>query len=146
MIKIAHRGNINGPSSEENQPHYIWETASRYACDVEIDTWFVDNKWYFGHDMPQYETNFSFLNAIKNFAWIHCKNLEALKELDPKEFNFFWHQQDDFTLTSKNYIWTYPEKNITNKSIIVDLDLKDLEKYKNSYVYGVCTDYPSLIE
>jgi hypothetical protein len=31
----------------------------------------------------------------------------------------FWHQNDDFTLTSKNYIWTYPGQPYTASSVIV---------------------------
>ena len=27
-----------------------------------------------------------------------------------KSLNYFWHQTDDFTLTSHGYIWTYPGK------------------------------------
>ena len=31
----------------------------------------------------------------------------------------FWHQEDDVTLTSKGYLWTYPNKQLTPKSIAV---------------------------
>lgn len=34
--------------------------------------------------------------------------------------NCFWHQEDDYALTSSGYIWTYPDKLLTDKSIIVD--------------------------
>jgi hypothetical protein len=145
MIKIAHRANINGKTELENHPATVWNAISN-GYNVEIDTWLFDNQWYFGHDRPEHKVSFEFLNSVKTLSWIHCKNLEALKELDPKEFNFFWHQQDDFTLTSKGYIWTYPEKNISKKSVIVDLDIKNIDKYKNIDLYGICTDYPSLIE
>ena len=30
-----------------------------------------------------------------------------MKKID-KTFNYFWHQNDKFTLTSKGYIWTFP--------------------------------------
>ena len=30
----------------------------------------------------------------------------------------FWHEQDERTLTSRGYIWTYPYKQVTNMSVI----------------------------
>jgi len=141
MIKIAHRGNINGKSWMENNPKHILKAINN-GFDVEIDIRYIDKKWYLGHDNPTYIVNSLFLDSISKNAWFHCKNLEALNELDPLIYNFFWHQNDDFTLTSNGYIWTYPEKNVMHKSIIVDLNMK--KQYKN--IAGICTDYPSLIE
>ena len=53
------------------------------------------------------------------------------------KFNFFWHQQDDFTLTNRGYIWTYPGKCITPMSIMVmpewkinNLNLYDFKHHK----------------
>ena len=54
---------------------------------------------------------------------------------------YFWHQKDDVTLTSNNYLWTYPGKKITNKSIVV---LPEQVKYSEEELhncYGVCSDY-----
>jgi len=70
--------------------------------------------------------------------WIHCKNLKAL-ELVPSETNYFWHQNDDFTLTSKGYIWTSAEKKTIDKSIMVDIDPD--WKFKNYNCFGVCSDW-----
>jgi hypothetical protein len=53
--------------------------------------------------------------------------------------NYFWHQEDDFTLTSSGYIWTFPNKQVTNESIIVDFSQN--WKDKNYSCYGVCVDY-----
>jgi hypothetical protein len=55
--------------------------------------------------------------------------------------NYFWHQEDNFTLTSQGYIWTYPDKDVTNKSIAVLVD-KELAP---DGVAGVCSDYIGLI-
>lgn len=141
MIKIAHRGNIDGKDWMENNPKHILRAINN-GFDVEVDIRYIDKKWYLGHDAPQYNVNSLFLKSISNYAWFHCKNLEALNELDPSQYNFFWHQEDDFTLTSNNYIWTYPGKNIISKSIVVDLNMT--KQYEN--VAGICTDYPFLIE
>jgi hypothetical protein len=141
MKIIAHRGNIDGKSWMENNPKHILRAINN-GFDVEVDIRYIDKKWYLGHDNPTYVVNFLFLESINKNAWFHCKNLEALSELDPLTYKFFWHQNDDFTLTSNGYIWTYPEKNVTPRSIIVDLNLD--HKYNN--IYGICTDYPSLVE
>jgi hypothetical protein len=52
MKLIAHRGNINGSNPEkENHPDYINE-AIKLGHNVEIDVWFINNKFYLGHDDP----------------------------------------------------------------------------------------------
>ena len=74
--------------------------------------------------------------------WCHAKNLEALIYLKNNNIqNYFFHQQDDFTLTSSGYIWTYPGKSVSNNSIIVDTDKDWREKQYNCA--GVCVDYIS---
>jgi len=55
MIYISHRGNINGRIEDsENKPEYIDDTI-QLGFDVEIDVWYIDGKWWLGHDGPQYE-------------------------------------------------------------------------------------------
>jgi hypothetical protein len=141
---ISHRGNIYGPDSDnENTPSQIL-LAIQKGFDVEIDFWSEDNRLFLGHDYPQHEIPIDFLRDNKDRLWIHCKNLEALESL--KHFlpdsNFFWHQSDDFTLTSQGYIWTYPGKEVTEHSVIVDLT--DSPKATAS-AFGICTDYPEKV-
>lgn len=140
MIKIAHRGNVDGPSVLENSPGFLLDAVQK-GFDIEVDVRSIDGRWFLGHDKAQYPVGDMFIDQIKDRAWFHCKNLESLEKLNKKNHKFFWHQNDDFTLTSNGYIWTYPGKNVTSKSIIVDLNLEN--KYID--VYGVCTDYVSLI-
>ena len=46
MKLISHRGNINGPNkTEENSPEHILNAINN-GYDVEIDVWFIDDKWY----------------------------------------------------------------------------------------------------
>jgi hypothetical protein len=148
MKLIAHRGNINGPNHElENTPEYI-DIAISNGFDVEIDLRNVDGDFYLGHDNPQYLVSISWLEERKDNLWIHCKDLKSLEIFSnsSEDFNYFWHQEDDFTLTSKNYIWTYPGKPYTMKSIIVMPELIDDLEYKNFKslnCFGVCSDYVS---
>ena len=138
MKIISHRGNLFGPNpTEENKEEYILN-AINLGYEVEIDVWFVNGMFYLGHDKPEYKTSIDFIS--QNGLWVHCKNLEALYELTKTDLHYFWHQNDDFTLTSKNIIWTYPNKETTNNSVIVTLE-NNLEKFLNLDIYGVCTDY-----
>ncbi len=147
MKLIAHRGNINGPNlSEENNPTYI-EYAFKMDYDVEIDLRCEDHKFYLGHDQSQYQVSMSWLVERKDNLWIHCKDLDSLSILSntPVNFNYFWHQDDDFTLTSQNYIWTYPGKSLTPRSIVVmpecSIYLEQFVDILNYKCFGVCSDY-----
>lgn len=136
MINISHRGNISGPNPErENHPTYILEAAENF--DVEIDVWFVNNKFYLGHDQPQYEIALEFLQNYR--FWVHCKNIEGLPKLLQKGIHCFWHQTDDVTLTSQGYIWTYPGKQLVEGSIAMIFD-RDISTIKNKCA-GICSDF-----
>ena len=141
MIKIAHRGNLSGSIPElENKPDYILK-AIDYGVNVEIDFWILDNEIWFGHDEPLYgPIGLEFFESILDHLWIHCKNLDALVWLKDNYPNskYFWHQGDDFAITSNGYIWTYPGKDTGKYSILVSLD----GSFQNSYnIYGICTDW-----
>jgi len=142
MKIISHRGNVAGPIPNlENNPSYISDAISE-GYDVEIDFWFNSNGLYLGHDLPTYQITDDFLNIHKDKIWIHCKNLYALRYLYGTDLKYFWHQEDDFTLTSNEKIWTYPNKDIFDQSIIVCKDLESTKKIiEESIAYGVCSDY-----
>lgn len=141
MIKISHRGNTDGPNPDgENQPHQLVSTISQ-GFDIEVDVWYWYDQFYLGHDEPKHPVNDQFILDIAENSWFHCKNIEALQRFTEKypELRFFWHQEDDYTLTSNGYIWTYPGKEVTEKSIVVDLDGS---RTYTVQPYAVCTDYP----
>lgn len=149
MKIIAHRGNINGPNPEmENNPDYILKTLS-LDYDCEIDVRLIDNNIYLGHDFSQYKINIDFLLNNSQRLWIHCKNIEALDFLHKyKELNIFWHESDQYTITSKGYIWSYIGVKTTKNVICVmpELFYDDYidiigRKNINHTLYGVCTDY-----
>jgi hypothetical protein len=145
MIKIAHRGNIEGPSEKENSPEHI-KKAITLGFDAEIDVWLVGKKLWLGHDMPQYILSKNFLDKHKSNLWIHCKNLAALEYFvkTKEEYVYFWHEEDDYTLTSNHFIWTYPGKKVTSNSIIVIKDKFVPEEALD--VAGICSDYVGLIK
>ena len=140
MILISHRGNINGPIPEaENKPEYIEDTI-RLGYDVEIDFWVIGDKLYLGHDEPQYLISDSWLTQFLYRIWVHCKNPEALIYLQENypQINYFWHQEDTLTLTSKKYIWVYPGKQPIKNSIAV---MPEIYNDDVSQCLGVCSDY-----
>tara|TARA_R110000824_G_scaffold4217_3_gene20070 strand:- start:11567 stop:12037 length:471 start_codon:yes stop_codon:yes gene_type:complete len=139
MILIAHRGNINGPDqTNENSPSYIMEAIKR-GYQVELDVHFIENKWFLGHDTPDYQVEMSFL--LNDNLWCHAKNHAALEHLLGLGARCFWHQKDDYTLTSDGFIWAYPGKPLTQNSICVMPEWfpKDYQSY--SQCYGICSDY-----
>ena len=142
MRLISHRGNLDGKIHEnENNPLYI-ERALHRGFEVEIDVWLDGGEWYLGHDGPTHKINFDYLKNDK--FWCHAKNIEALNGMTGyADIHYFWHQEDNFTLTSRNFIWTYPGKKLTENSISVlpelnnDNDLTMLPKN----IVGICSDY-----
>lgn len=149
MKLISHRGNLEGPDlDKENNPKSI-DRCIEEGFDVEIDIRYniSNKKFYLGHDNPQYEVNWDWLFERIDNLWIHCKNIESLYQfvINQNQYNYFWHQNDDFTLTSKNYIWTYPGKNYTPISVIVmpewNTDIDSLGSLKNLKCHGICSDY-----
>lgn len=141
MIKhyISHRGNIDGRViNAENSPEQILFALSQ-GFEVEIDVWFVDDSFYLGHDEPLYLVEESFLENDK--FWCHAKNEESFyKMLSNPRIHSFWHQTDDFTLTSKGIPWVFPGKKISENSIWV---LPEKTPYKNIILncLGICSDY-----
>ena len=135
MIFISHRGNLSGPDPMlENSINYINEALKKF--DVEIDLWFKKDKFYLGHDEPQYEVNINFLKNKK--LWIHAKNLDGFYELSKYDLNFFWHEKDKIVLTSKGFFWNYPGTELSKKSICV---LPEINKIEEFNCYGICSDY-----
>jgi glycerophosphoryl diester phosphodiesterase len=145
MKIISHRGNLQGPDVQnENTIESIF-TAIAKGFGVEIDVWVIDGVIYFGHDDPDRIIDKKIIDMVGLDGWFHCKNLEAIDFFikNYSSFNYFWHQQDDFTLTSNRIVWTYPGKEVGPSSIIV---LTEPIEYNmiNSNVYGICTDYPEM--
>jgi hypothetical protein len=139
MIYIAHRGNIDGPSFNENQIDYI-EEALEEGFDCEIDLRKINNDLYLGHNVPEHKVSIQWLKERSEHLWIHCKNLDALTFLlERPEFNCFYHDRDDFTLTSHNYIWTYPGKPASSFSIVCLPEIISFDHVQNAH--GICSDY-----
>ena len=137
MILISHRGNITGVDKNlENKPEYIFN-ALHIGFDVEIDIWKYKENLYLGHDEP----TTLFPNKLlenKNKLWFHAKNLDSLIVLHKLNVHYFWHQNDDITITNKGYCWTYPGKELYQNSICV---LPEKFDQNISHCAGCCSDF-----
>lgn len=142
MYIISHRGNLNGPNDpRENRPDLILEVLEM-GYHVEVDVWYKDEKFFLGHDFPKYKTEIEFLSNER--VWCHAKNIECLEKLlNYKNINCFFHKNDDVTLTSKNYMWTFPNRHLTKNSICVMPEVCDYSNEDLKVCKGICTDYPA---
>lgn len=140
MKLISHRGNVAGPmESWENEPTYI-DLAIKKGYDVEIDVWHTNGQFFLGHDKPLYGVDLRWFRDRVNRVWIHCKDLETIEHFNEfsKVFNYFYHQTDDVTITSKGYLWAHPNYKPIKKSIAV---LPEIHNWDVTDCYGVCSDY-----
>ncbi len=142
-ILIAHRGNTEGPNPErENHPDYITE-ALEAGFDVEIDLWRRERgPVYLGHDAPRYPVDKEFL--CQEGLWLHCKNIWALRTVQywyQFDLNYFFHENDPCTLTSKRYIWTYPGQELYDNSICVLPETQEGIEFRLPCVSGICSDF-----
>jgi hypothetical protein len=139
MILISHRGNIDNKIPElENKPSYI-DDAIKLGFDVEIDVWVVEGILLLGHDEPQYSVTQQWINERFDKLWIHCKNIEAMEWFNMIDgFNYFWHEEDIVTLTSRGVIWAYPGKQPIKGSIAV---MPEIHNDNLGNCIGICSDY-----
>ena len=140
MKLIAHRGLISGPNKNlENLPAQIRSSLDK-GYDCEIDLWVFEDRFYLGHDGPQYNITRDFLDQPG--LWIHAKHLPALHWLLSTELNYFWHESDKYTLTSHGYIWAYPGNIVTNKSVQVMPEMADPELNNLDWnCCAICSDW-----
>jgi hypothetical protein len=140
---ISHRGNLYGPNpSTENSPDQLLR-AIALGYDVEVDVWYVDGKIMLGHDHPQHEVDKQFINKIINSAWFHCKNVQAMAFFDSQSlgYNYFWHQNDDYALTSHKILWTFPGLEVDDRCVVVMPEAYGKTRSEVINYWGICTDY-----
>ena len=138
---ISHRGNLDGPQpNRENHPDYI-DRAITFKYDVEVDVWKIDEKIYLGHDGPDWLVDMDWLNDRRQHLWIHCKNIAALEHSCRWYLHYFWHQEDDYTLTSKQWVWAYPDKPFAHKYNRTVTVLPEWNDTDVTGFAGICSDY-----
>ena len=137
MKIISHRGNVDGVNTNlENNPKQV-DNVIDMGYDVEVDLRVKDRELYLGHDYSQYLIDNEWLTNRGDKLWIHAKDYESVDFLRTTDFNWFWHDKDEMTLTSQGFIWSNIGKYFNN-GITVCLDYIELP----NYLLGVCTDEP----
>jgi hypothetical protein len=150
MIYIAHRGNIKGSDPQrENAPGYIDE-ALNLGYKAEVDLWAEGDQLWLGHDAPLYPIYIDFIRCRQRELFVHCKNTDALDAVrsGKVDAHYFFHQHDDYTLTSEGLVWVYPGRMMCDKSILVlpeswlnnDQYVDYIERWQGKIV-GVCSDF-----
>lgn len=142
MIIISHRGNIKGRDlNRENNPKYILELIT-HGIPCEVDLRIKNGEFYLGHDKPQYKVDQDFLVKHRTDLFLHCKEMELLdylnSELNIINLNYFWNDEDKYSLTSQKQIWTNIGQKVCKNSIVVDL--RPNPDY-NINCYGIVVDY-----
>jgi hypothetical protein len=140
MIYISHRGNIYGKNVKtENTEQQIINCINLHFL-VEIDLWYMNNSFFLGHDAPLNKISTKFLLDNKRSLWCHAKNEMALFELMNYNLHCFWHEEDKYTITSKGFIWAYPNSLLHKNTIAV---LPEISKYSIENLlqsFGICSD------
>lgn len=147
MKLIAHRGNIIGPNVDDENTIEQIDKCIENGYDVEIDLRYdvVSQKFWLGHDKPKHVISFFELAKRSQYLWIHCKDIDTLDFMTRTNFNYFWHQNDDYTMTSHGHIWSYPGKTYTSSTVIVMPEECGIswDVLKATDCYAVCSDYVS---
>lgn len=146
MYLIAHRGNITGPNrGAENSPSLISSVLETTDYDCQIDLRIINGKLFLGHDSADYKVGLDFLLFHKERLWIHCKNLDALTffrtKVHEQGLNYFWHDKDQCTITSRGFLWFYPSKKVYPAGINLLPELNGIEFSRLERTEGVCSDY-----
>ena len=131
---ISHRGYIDGEDKLiENNPEHISNLLLK-NIHVEVDVRYYKDDFYLGHDEPKFKIDKKFLTHYN--LWCHAKDYKSLEAIKDINCHYFWHQEDDYTITSEGYIWVYPGKPLIRNSICV------LPKTNQDFSMcsGICTD------
>ena len=140
MILIAHRGLSSGPDANMENTIDAIRRSFDLGFDVELDIWFDKDRFWLGHDSPTYEFNLPTEYVAK--YWFHAKNKDALHKLIQYSYRVFWHEGDDYTLTSWNDIWAYPGVNSQNAiSVITTAPNKDRDYPFINNCRGICSKW-----
>lgn len=138
MLLISHRGNISGKQPEkENTPEYI-NRALRMGYYCEVDVHGKDGALYLGHDQGDILTDDIFLKRTGIVA--HAKNVDALAQMLSKGIHCFYHQEDDYTITSKGWIWAYPGKPAVAHGPCIAV-LPEWNNTDTQDFVGICSDF-----
>ena len=143
MKIISHRAKFNGSFLSENSFEAINRTLD-IGYEVEVDVWGdKEGCLALGHDQPEAKISETYLSNPR--IWVHAKNQYALQVLYGTDINYFYHDKDSFTVTSKGFNWVHINSfSRINNAIYCAFTIEQLNKLKEriQFPMGVCTDLP----
>jgi hypothetical protein len=149
---LLHRGNNRIDNLPENDPATI-NIRNNEGYAVECDIWFKEEKWYLGHDAPEYEVLDleEFLSERSNL--IHAKDgktfAKLLKYCRERGFNneIFYHTSEDYVLTTRENIIAYPGKTLYNENFCMMPESmgRDITEEEKKNIVEICSDNIDLI-
>ena len=148
MKLISHRGNLTGRFPNlENNPDYV-QYAIECGYDVEVDLRTMNGKLFLGHDAPQYQIDLNWLQNRVDKLWIHCKDKESFDVSILNKLHCFWHDTDDYTITSLGHVWAYPGKQPVGTQCIMVMPERiwTVEEIKKINTFGICSDIVEVLK
>lgn len=152
MLLISHRGNVSGKIEHlENSIDYI-KDAIKNGFHVETDVIFFNKSYYFGHckNSVREKVNLKFLKQNSDKLLIHCKDIQSLFFIRNLNLNYFYHDNESYTISSNQWIISHSEnipKKLEIKNTIVMLPEKfGLSKKNLLKCSGICSDIISFYD
>jgi hypothetical protein len=144
MILIAHRGNFEGANKETENTYAQVRKAWKEGFDVEVDVWWKEGQFYLGHDAPKHLLALDVIcpaDVLTDLGiWCHAKTPETLNQLLRIGAHCFYLAGDECTLTSKSYIWTSPDGELTPNSVAVMPEYSSWTGAELWGIAGICSD------
>ena len=141
MIFYAHRGNTRGPSMFENEPYYLTRAINE-GFAPEVDVWCVKGDLWFGHDWPDHRVTQEWMQDFGEYCIFHCKNWQAMLAMQQAKQHYFWHQDDEYTLTSEGLVWVYPDRPFQPDKNYIACQPGYIDLPAEWYdIGGICSDY-----
>ena len=145
----------SSPLEKENNIKIILSNIREYPDMInELDIWIDSEEIYIGHDYQKNKIEPKILYENSKNLILHIKGIELKSEKSLNLFNnilsnchFFTHQEDDFVITNKGWIWSHPRNGFVKNTICVlpeKIESIDSAIKKNKFksLKGICTDYP----
>ena len=149
---LLHRANNGIDNLPENDPDTI-NLRNKEGCAVECDLWFREEKWYLGHDLPEYEVLDLELFLSEQSNLIHAKDGITLAKLIKYcrergyDNEIFYHTSEDYVLTTRGNIIAYPGKVLYegNLCMMPESMGRNITESEKKNIVEICSDNINLI-
>ena len=144
---LCHRGNYETKFvPDENRPDIV-DRRIRDGYGVELDLWFRDERYWLGHDEPQYQISFEWLLYNLSKKYIHCKDGPTFEHMllrcgrEGYSPNLFYHTNEDYALTTRGDVICHPGKALLEGSINMMPEMGSAKpKEEREKAFAVCSD------